>query len=407
MAALQDHRFFPKPLIPLHFPASHLRNSLPLRISTHNGKSLSQIPPPDAPNPLRNLFSARKIPTFSGNPEEQTLRIQVSSEKASPLSRSPPSLIHFGKTAHRPVSLFDLLSSVDLQVSTQKIGSCWRIPSLRHSFAFLLAAFSSPFPANAADSEQVSQKINIEQIIVSIDDFFNRNPFFVAGVTVIWLVLIPLTQEYLKKYKFISAIDAFRKLRDMPNAQLLDVRKRQSVKFMDSPNLRILNKNVVQVENSDGNEEGFIKEVLRNFEDPGNTVICVLDNFDGESLKLAELLYKNGFKEAYAIKGGLRGKDGWQAIQETFLPPSVHVHPRKKQIVESAETEVNNQMMNDQIVASSSNHHDKNLNTDNGFVEPTETISTAKLNPERLLSPYPNYSELKPPSSPSPSKPQS
>lgn len=129
-------------------------------------------------------------------------------------------------------------------------------------------------------------------------------------------------------------------------------------------------------------------------------------SFDGDSLKLAELLYKNGFKEAYAIKGGLRGKDGWQAIQETFLPPSVHVHPRKKSM-ESAETEANNQMMNDQIVASSSNHHDKNLNTDNGFVEPTETISTAKLNPERPLSPYPNYPELKPPSSPSPSKPQS
>lgn len=58
--------------------------------------------------------------------------------------------------------------------------------------------------------------------------------------------------------------------------------------------------------------------------------------------------------------------------------------------MESAETEANNQMMNDQIVASSSNHHDKNLNMDNGFVEPTETISTAKLNPERPLSPYPN-----------------
>lgn len=34
-------------------------------------------------------------------------------------------------------------------------------------------------------------------------------------------------------------------------------------------------------------------------------------SFDGESLKVAELLYKNGFKEAYAIKGGVRGKDGW------------------------------------------------------------------------------------------------
>lgn len=112
---------------------------------------------------------------------------------------------------------------------------------------------------------------------MSIDDFFNRNPFFVSGVTVIWLVVIPLTQQYLKKYKFISAIDAFRKLRDLPNAQLLDVRKTRSVKYMASPNLKILNKSAVWVEYSEGNEEGLVKEVLQNFADPQNTVICVLD----------------------------------------------------------------------------------------------------------------------------------
>lgn len=35
-------------------------------------------------------------------------------------------------------------------------------------------------------------------------------------------------------------------------------------------------------------------------------------SFDGNSLKVAELLFNNGFKEAYAIKGGLRGPEGWQ-----------------------------------------------------------------------------------------------
>jgi hypothetical protein len=29
-------------------------------------------------------------------------------------------------------------------------------------------------------------------------------------------------------------------------------------------------------------------------------------------LKVAELLFNNDFKEAYAIKGGLRGAEGWQ-----------------------------------------------------------------------------------------------
>lgn len=41
---------------------------------------------------------------------------------------------------------------------------------------------------------------------------------------------------------------------------------------------------------------------------------CVEGSFDGNSLKVAELLVKNGFKEAYAIRGGLRGNKGWQVI---------------------------------------------------------------------------------------------
>jgi hypothetical protein len=28
-------------------------------------------------------------------------------------------------------------------------------------------------------------------------------------------------------------------------------------------------------------------------------------------MRVAELLFKNGFKEAYAIRGGVRGKKGW------------------------------------------------------------------------------------------------
>lgn len=39
-------------------------------------------------------------------------------------------------------------------------------------------------------------------------------------------------------------------------------------------------------------------------------------SFDGNSIKVAELLVKNGLKEAYAIRGGIRGKKGWQV----FLP---------------------------------------------------------------------------------------
>lgn len=170
---------------------------------------------------------------------------------------------------------------------------------------------------------------------------------------------------------------------------------------MASPSLKLLNKSAVWVEYSEGNEEGFVKEVLQNFADPQNTVICVLDNFDGDSLKLAELLYKNGFKEAYAIKGGLRGKNGWQEIQETFLPPSVHVHPKKKRKESRTQTEVNGSAQ------ASTRDTQEGVNTNNAAVKPTEIVSATKIDRPKPLSPYPNYPELKPPSSPSPTKPPS
>ena len=144
----------------------------------------------------------------------------------------------------------------------------------------LLLGLSSFAPLPCFASETVvsaNDKINLESIVVSIDDFFNRNPFFVAGVTFIWLVVVPLTQEYLKKFKFISAINAFRKLRDDPNAQLLDIRDGKSLAYLGSPNLKILNKGVVQVQFSQDDEDAFLKSVSTKFADPNNTTVCVLD----------------------------------------------------------------------------------------------------------------------------------
>jgi hypothetical protein len=100
-----------------------------------------------------------------------------------------------------------------------------------------------------------------------MDGFLNRNPFFVAGCTFIWLVVIPLTEEYLRKYKFISAIDA----------QLLDIRDRRNVFALGSPNLKMFNKSVDQIEFSEGDEDGFFKNVLEIFQDPANTILCILD----------------------------------------------------------------------------------------------------------------------------------
>lgn len=89
--------------------------------------------------------------------------------------------------------------------------------------------------------------------------------------------MIPLTEEYFQKYKFISAINAFRKLRDDPITQLLDIRDSKTLRYLGSPNLKIVGKGVAQVEFREGDEDGFVKTVLEKFAEPAKTVICILD----------------------------------------------------------------------------------------------------------------------------------
>ncbi|KAG6677835.1 rhodanese-like domain-containing protein 4A, chloroplastic [Carya illinoinensis] len=254
------------------------------------------------------------------------------SKPISPRPNSTPTLILSSPQTKLTSSTFKLPFQncpLDLQASPL----FQNLTKSRLSFTLFNLLTSLPCFASEAvvsSRDQVSDKINLESVLLAIDDFFNRNPFFVAGCTFIWLVVIPLTEEYLRKYKFISAIDAFRKLRDDPSAQLLDIRKKKSLKYLKSPNLTILNKDVLQVQYYEGDEDGFVKKVLESFGDPASTVVCVLDNFDGNAMKVAELLFKNGFKEAYAIRGGVRGEKGWLAIQDSLLPPSVHIYRKKK-----------------------------------------------------------------------------
>ncbi|CAL1407903.1 unnamed protein product [Linum trigynum] len=255
--------------------------------------------------------------------------------------------------------------------------------------------FSPSLPSLAAETpaDQVSDKINLESVLVSIDDFFTRYPFFVSGCLFIWLVVIPVGQQYLRKYRYLSAIDAFRKLRDNSEVQLLDIRDEKSVEGLGSPNLKILNKSVVQVEFvKDVDEDGFVKKVLGKFREPANTVLCILDNADDNSLRAAELLVKNGFKEAYAIKGGVRGKKGWVAIQKTMLPPSVGMFSKNK----ASRTSVN-----DSNGAAAAASVSPNQKEGNGRL-PVKAASNTRVDSR---SPYPNYPDLKPPSSPIPSKP--
>ncbi|CAK9309857.1 unnamed protein product [Citrullus colocynthis] len=283
-----------------------------------------------------------------------------------------------------------------------------QVPKTHLPFALTQLLLLTPSPSFALETDVASpDKINLESILVSIDEFFNRYPFFVAGCTFIWLVVIPLIDYFfLRKYKFISAIDAFRKIRDEPNAQLLDIRDEKSLAFLGSPNLRILNKDVVQVVYSEEDEDGFVKKVKNSFGEGPDTLVFVLDNFDGNSMKVAELLVKSGFKEAYAIKDGVRGKKGWLAIQESLLPPSVHINRRKKAKA-SLKLGTNGvvQQNGDNEAVSSLKSSKEEIQTSRLHINASSATESQLKTQSRPSSPYPSYPDLKPPSSPTPSKP--
>lgn len=92
-----------------------------------------------------------------------------------------------------------------------------------------------------------------------------------------YLVVYPAVIFYLRKYKPISAINAFRKLKSQPDSQLLDIRDEKTLASLASPSLKFLGKSSVQVPYSEEDESGFLKRVKGSFSDPENTVVCVLD----------------------------------------------------------------------------------------------------------------------------------
>ncbi|GMI73965.1 hypothetical protein HRI_001065800 [Hibiscus trionum] len=336
------------------------------------------------------------------------------------LSSSPPFLNHpktLKSTPPNPISKQPKSPAIKLPSPSPFLPSLQNPPLLqtvaKTHVSFTLFNLFASSPCLAAAETIISPtepgKVNLEAVVVSVDEFFNKNPFFVAGCTFIWLVVVPLARQYLSKCKFVLPIDAFRKLRDDPNAQLLDIRENKTLASLGSPDLSSLNKVTVQLQFNAEDEDGFVKKVLGKFSDPANTVIFVLDNFDGSSLRAAELLYKKGFKEAYAIRDGVMGKKGWLAIQETLLPPSVHIKRNKKKKTKvrisrgfGANGAVK-QVEDKKEASSPTNAHVMESQTTDHEV--TESIPHAKFR-SRSSSPYPNYPDLKPPSSPTPSKPR-
>ncbi|KAL9254539.1 Rhodanese-like domain-containing protein [Drosera capensis] len=134
-----------------------------------------------------------------------------------------------------------------------------------------------------------------------------------GGVAAVALPLI-LSQVFggkPKKFGVESAKNAYAKLADEGDAQLLDIRSSKDAREVGGPDIRGLKKKPVFVVYRGEDKPGFLKKLVLKFKDPENTTLYILDKFDGTSELVAELVTANGFKAAYAIKDGAEGPRGW------------------------------------------------------------------------------------------------
>lgn len=142
----------------------------------------------------------------------------------------------------------------------------------------------------------------------------------IAGVV---LVGLPLVLSRIlsspKTWGTVSAEDAYSKLGDDPETQLVDIRTLQDIREVGSTDVRSLKKRVAQIVYED--DESFLQKVSAKFEDPSNTTLYILDKFDGNSARVAKLVAENGFKSAFAIKDGAEGARGWQNSGLPWLIP--------------------------------------------------------------------------------------
>ncbi|MCO5600258.1 hypothetical protein L7F22_054368 [Adiantum nelumboides] len=164
--------------------------------------------------------------------------------------------------------------------------------------------------------------VDVGAITDSVTSFAVGNPLaIIAGVAAFALPFVVSNLfSQAKPWNSVSAKEALRKL-ETGDAQLLDIRSGEDVKAEGTPDLRSVKKRVYQIPYSPDNDEAYVKKLLAKFKKPSDTILVILDQYDGNSLSVAKLATANGFKAAYAIKGGAEGPNGWRNSELPWILP--------------------------------------------------------------------------------------
>ncbi|KAH9301438.1 hypothetical protein KI387_013021, partial [Taxus chinensis] len=319
------------------------------------------------------------------------------------------------------------------------------------SLCTLTTSLTGGLAEEAAIALEPLGRFDAEVPVNDVAAFLDKYPFFAFGVSFVLFFVIPLLKDqYDKSTKWVTAEDAYYKLRDEMEPQLVDIRTIDEITYAGSPDVSSFNKEVAQV-TYEGDDSLFLGEMLSRFKKPAKTTLYILDMYEGNSMQVAQMLTRNGFKAAYAIRDGFQGGDGWQAVEERLFTNTARVVTRngatvspnhkvnssasltvKQESLKNQRTESTSipSSMGPEVVTSSASQlasvisHKKadgsTLATDYESVSssldievginlasqaaPVDVSSELPCLP-RPLSPYPQYPDLKPPTSPTPSKP--
>ncbi|GLJ18955.1 hypothetical protein SUGI_0339010 [Cryptomeria japonica] len=232
-------------------------------------------------------------------------------------AQSPPSFSNYAENLFRAIG--SQLKSRPVEAPhtillSSLFGAAPAVSALTYEEALQQGVSSSPTEAPIED-------IDLNGIIDTVQSFSSENALAIIGGVV--LVGVPLVLTRIlstpKTWGTTSAAEAYSKLGEDPEAQLLDIRTLEDIKEVGSPDIRKLKKKAVQITYE--NDASFLERVSAKFKDPANTILYILDKFDGSSAKVAKLVAENGFKSAFAIKDGVEGPRGWQNSGLPWLLP--------------------------------------------------------------------------------------
>uniref|UniRef100_A0A5B7A9W2 Rhodanese domain-containing protein n=1 Tax=Davidia involucrata TaxID=16924 RepID=A0A5B7A9W2_DAVIN len=236
---------------------------------------------------------------------------------------TPISVLSGGRTQPRKFLSLPTTSPIKFPISANFSPNPPNLPEgLSRSFhgglVLLSSVLSTGFARALTYEEALQQSIGISDfdasgVLDSVISFGVENPAVLIGGASILAVPLVVSQVFSKSkpWGVESAKNAYAKLADDTNAQLLDIRAPVELRQVGSPDIRGLKKKPVSVVYKGEDKLGFLKKLALKFKEPENTTLVVLDKFDGNSELVAELATSNGFKAAYAIKDGAEGNRGW------------------------------------------------------------------------------------------------